>query len=91
MTTSFVINGQHHVFSDTDWDMMMRGDMGAHPDVLRYIIKKQADLLAQDNDEFTYVNDMLAEAQKEVAELRKEQVLGWETKPAKAKRLAAAH
>lgn len=93
MTIGIVVSGTHYSYSDSDWEKLNSGDLGAPELVLRHIIKRQADDNQQWRDEFSFLNDMMTdyavynhELQERIVNLEQQQALGWETKPAKASR-----
>lgn len=87
------VDNTTRTFSESDWEQLVSGQADAEPAVMRYIIWMYHSEVLQLRDECEYrnslideLNDRLAEAQLRIDKLEQEQLLGWESKPAKGKR-----
>lgn len=92
MTTTIVIDGATHEFTDQKWQQLLTGELDAPHNVMRYVIRKHMDMNQQMHDEWDHLVTLYSiqsernEAlEAEVAELKK-QVLSGEIKPARTKR-----
>lgn len=94
---AIVIDHTVYEYDEDGWLAIWSGEAPAPENVLRYVIKDHLARYLQARDETLYCMDLhdiaierIEELETEVAQLRKQQTLGWESKPAKAKRKVKA-
>lgn len=87
------VDNTTRTFGASEWEQLISGQADAEPAVMRYIIRMWRDGALQAADECAYrnglideLNDKLMQAQLRIDKLEQEQLLGWESKPAKGKR-----